>query len=93
MDTFDNIGYLAAQCDMREAESTTDIERNRARQAKKRAGETTERREEGLRAFTVNLLIVPPNYMVELGLATVHQERRTIYGTSLADAKKRAGID
>ena len=28
MDTFDNIGYLAAQCDMREAESTTEHERN-----------------------------------------------------------------
>ena len=28
MDTFDNIGYLAAQCDMREAEATTEHERN-----------------------------------------------------------------
>ena len=69
------------------------IERNRARQAQKRAGVPTERRDEGLRAYTVNLLIVPPKIDVLLGVATVHEEKRTIYGTSLADAKKRAGIE
>jgi hypothetical protein len=69
------------------------IERNRARQAQKRAGVPTERRNEALRAYTVNVLVNPPVYMIELGLATVHEEKRTIYGTSLADAKKRAGID
>lgn len=69
------------------------IQRNRSRHAQKRAGMPTERREEGLRAFTVNVLVVPPNYMIELGLGTVHEEKRTIYGTSLADAKKRAGIN
>ena len=69
------------------------IERNRARQAKKHAGEPPTRRDEGLRAYTVNVLVVPPNFEVELGLATVHEEKRTIYGTSLADAKKRAGIE
>ena len=69
------------------------IERNRARQAQKRAGVPTERRNEALRAYTVNVLVNPPVFMIELGLATVHEEKRTIYGTSLADAKKRAGID
>ena len=69
------------------------IERNRARQAQKRAGVPTERRDEALRAYTVNVLVNPPVYMIELGLATVHEEKRTIYGTSLVDAKKRAGID
>ena len=69
------------------------IERNRARQAQKRAGVPTERREEALRAYTVNVLVNPPVYMIELGLATVHEEKRTIYGTSLVDTKKRAGID
>lgn len=69
------------------------IERNRARQAQKRAGVPTERRDEALRAYTVNVLVNPPVYMIELGLATVHEEKRTIYGTSLADAKKRAGIE
>jgi hypothetical protein len=69
------------------------IERNRARQAQKRAGVPTERRNEALRAYTINVLVNPPIFMIELGLATVHEEKRTIYGTSLADAKKRAGID
>jgi hypothetical protein len=69
------------------------IERNRARQAQKRAGEPTARRDEALRAYTVNVLVNPPIYMIELGLASVHEEKRTIYGTSLADAKKRAGIE
>ncbi len=69
------------------------IERNRARQAQKRAGITPSASGERLRASTVNVLVNPPVYMIELGLATVHQEKRTIYGTSLADAKRRAGIE
>jgi len=69
------------------------IERNRARQAQKRAGVPTERRNEALRAYTVNVAVIPTAYMIALGLATVHEEKRTIYGTSLADAKKRAGIE
>ena len=48
---------------------------------------------ERLKAYTVNVLIVPPKYQIELGLATMHEEKRTIYGVSLADAKKRAGIE
>jgi hypothetical protein len=48
---------------------------------------------EQLKAYTVNILVVPPNYEIALGLATMHEEKRTIYGTSLADAKKRAGIE
>jgi len=51
------------------------------------------RRDEGLKAYTVNVLVVPPNAEIALGLATMHEETRTIYGTSLADAKKRAGIE
>ena len=76
------------------------IERNRARQAQKRAGVPTERSNEALRAYTVNVAVIPTAYMVALGLAKqlnvgdrVPTEKRTIYGTSLADAKKRAGID
>jgi hypothetical protein len=53
----------------------------------------TERREEGLRAYTVNVLVIPPNIEIALGIVTMHEEKRTIYGTSLADAKKRAGIE
>jgi len=76
------------------------IERNRARQAQKRAGVPTERRNEALRAYTVNVAVIPTAYMVALGLAKpikvgdrIPTEKRTIYGTSLADAKKRAGIE
>jgi hypothetical protein len=70
------------------------IERNRARHAQKRAGVPTERRETGLRAFTINVITNPLRYMVDLGLEPpAHHETRTIYGISLADAKKRAGID
>ena len=46
-----------------------------------------------LKAYTVNVLVIPPNYEIALGLATMHEEKRTIYGTSLADAKKKAGIE
>jgi len=48
---------------------------------------------EGFRPFKVEVMIVPPTFMVELGLATVHRETVTVYGKSLADAKKRAGIE
>jgi len=69
------------------------IERNRARQAKKASGEPTTRQDEGLRAYTVNVLVVPPMVNVALFGARPYEEKRTIYGTSLADAKKRAGIE
>ena len=70
------------------------VERNRARQAQKCAGVTPTRPNEGLRAYSVNVLTNPLRYMVELGLEPPpHHETRTIYGTSLADAKKRAGIE
>ena len=76
------------------------IERNRARQAAKQDAVLTGRHDAGLRAFTVNVAIIPTAYMVALGLAKqlnvgdrVPTEKRTIYGTSLADAKKRAGIE
>ena len=65
------------------------IARNRARQAERQ----TRTDDSGLKAYTVNVLVVPPNYEIALGLATMHEEKRTIYGTSLADAKKRAGIE
>jgi hypothetical protein len=66
------------------------IERNRQRHANKRAGIKPQ---ETLRPYRVNVLVIPPNYMIDLGLATVHRETKTIYGTSLADAKQRAGIE
>ena len=69
------------------------IERNRARQAQKRAGVPTERRETGLRAFTVNVLVCPPVVETVLFGRIPYEEKRTIYGTSLKDAKQRAGID
>lgn len=76
------------------------IQRNRARQAAKRDAVLTGRNDAGLRAFTVNVAVIPTAYMVALGLAKqlnvgdrVPTEKRTIYGTSLADAKKRAGIE
>jgi hypothetical protein len=68
------------------------IERNRTRQAAKRSGTPSERSQDGLQAFTINVLVIPPMVDVKLFGATVRKERRTIYGTSLADAKERAGI-
>ena len=65
------------------------IARNRARQAERH----TRADDSGLKAYTVNVLVIPPNYEIALGLATMHEEKRTIYGTSLADAKKKAGIE
>ncbi len=67
------------------------IARNRARKAQKQ--NPTAHRDDGLRCFTVNVLVVPPNIEIALGMATMHEEKRTIYGTSLADAKRRAGIE
>lgn len=70
------------------------IARNRARQAQKQNPSPNAHRDNGLRAFTVNILTNPPIYMIELGLEPPpHHETRTIYGTSLADAKERAGIE
>jgi hypothetical protein len=70
------------------------IERNRARQAQKRTGEPVEQKEIGLKAYSVNVITNPLRFMVELGLEPpAHHETRTIYGASLADAKKRAGIE
>ena len=68
------------------------IKRNRARQAKKDAV-LTGRHDTGLRAFTVNVLIVPTMVDAKLLGAMPYEEKRTIYGTSLADAKRRAGIE
>ena len=69
------------------------IERNRARQAQKRAGVPTERKEIGLKAYTVNVLVCPPVVETVLFGRIPYEEKRTIYGTSLTDAKKRAGIE
>ena len=76
------------------------IARTRARQAAKRAGEYTPRRDDGMRAFTVNVAVIPTAVQIALGLAkpinvgdVIPTEKRTIYGTSLADAKRRAGIE
>ncbi len=66
------------------------IERNRARHT---LANDSVAKDERLKAYTVNVLVNPPIYLIELGLATVHEEKRTIHGTSLADAKRRAGID
>ena len=68
------------------------IERNRARQAKKDAV-LTGKHDAGLRAFTVTVLVVPTMVDVKLFGARPYEEKRTIYGTSLADAKRRAGIE
>jgi hypothetical protein len=69
------------------------IERNRARWAKKRAGEPTKHKETGLKAYTINILVCPPVVETALFGRLPYEEKRTIYGTSLADAKKRAGIE
>jgi hypothetical protein len=69
------------------------IERNRARQAAKTNAVLTGRHHEALRAFTVNVLVVPTMVDVKLFGSKPYEEKRTIYGTSLADAKLRAGID
>jgi hypothetical protein len=69
------------------------IERNRARQAAKRDAVLTGRHDAGLRAFTVNVLVVPTVLDAVLAGLKPYRETRTIYGTSLADAKRRSGID
>ena len=65
------------------------IEENRKRQ---RTKPTMQKPREVLRPYSVDVLIVPPNSEIVLGLATIHRERRTIYGTSKKDAMERAGI-
>ena len=44
------------------------------------------------RTFRVKVVTVPPKYMVELGLAKITEEWRTITGRTLAEAKRSAGI-
>lgn len=68
------------------------IERNRARQAAKRAGVQPQPSTEGLKPFRVRVITNPPVYMIELGLAKVERKTITIYGTSKADAMERSGI-
>jgi hypothetical protein len=69
------------------------IARNRARQAEKASGKPTDRPNEHLRAFTVNVLIIPTVLDGRLFGSKPYEEKRTIYGTSLVDAKRRAGIE
>lgn len=69
------------------------IARNRARQAAKTEGVPVDSTIPWMRAFTVNVKVLPTMRDVYLFGATVHDETKTIYGTSLADAKKRAGIE
>lgn len=68
------------------------IERNRARQAAKRAGVQPQPSNDGLKPFRVHVITNPPVYMIELGLAKPERKTITIYGTSKADAMERAGI-
>ena len=67
------------------------IKRNRERQAAKQDAILTGRHD--LRAFTVNVLVIPPTIECAIYGSLPYEEKRTIYGTSLKDAKKRAGID
>ena len=69
------------------------IARNRARQAAKQDAVLSGRQGTALRAFTVNVLVVPTMVDVKLFGSRPYEEKCTIYGTSLADAKKRAGIE
>lgn len=48
--------------------------------------------EKKLRKYTVRVVIVPPAYEILCGVAQVHEEMREIYGTSKADAMRRAGL-
>jgi hypothetical protein len=72
------------------------IERNRARQAQKRAGIKPD---ENLKPFRVRVAVIPSAYEVAMGLAAPIEvgqvppsEIRIIYGTSKQDAMDRAGI-
>ena len=69
------------------------IARNRARQATKRDAVLSGRHDTGLRAFTINVRVIPTVLDGMILGSKPYDETRTIYGTSLADAKKRAGID
>lgn len=62
------------------------IQRNRARQAAKQASPA-----EILRPYSVQVLTNPPIFMIELGLAKVERKTITVYGTTRADAMRRAG--
>lgn len=46
----------------------------------------------GMKACQVEVVNVPPTYMIALGLAQVERVTKAIYGTTLADAMRRAGI-
>ena len=67
------------------------IKRNRERQAAKQDAILTGRHD--LRAFTVNVRVIPPVIEGMIFGSMPYDETRTIYGTSLKDAKKRAGIE
>lgn len=45
-----------------------------------------------IKAFKVKVIVVPPNLEIALGVATIKTKEKTIYGTSLKDAKQKAGI-
>lgn len=45
-----------------------------------------------MKTYTVTVLVVPPSYEILLGVAKIEHKTIQIQGTSLADAKKRAGI-
>ena len=45
-----------------------------------------------MREFEIDVLVVQPIYLEQLGLAKTEWERRKIQGYTLEDAKKRAGI-
>jgi len=46
-----------------------------------------------MKQFTVTVLVNPPIYMIELGLAEVERKTMTITGYTLKDAKRKAGIE
>jgi hypothetical protein len=77
---------------MLKTETNTPEMMRRVLTAAKRAGIPPERPAETLKAYTVNVLVIPPNYAIAPGIATVHEEKRTIYGTSRKDALEREGI-
>jgi hypothetical protein len=68
------------------------IQRNRERQAAKRAGLPADRPQKGLKAYRVSIITNPPVFMIELGLAKPERKTITVYGTSKRDAMERAGI-
>jgi hypothetical protein len=45
-----------------------------------------------MRHFNVTVIVVNPMYLVVLGSPPYIREQRVIFGYTLADAKRRAGI-